>query len=404
MNVLCLIVDRLHAGYLGPYGHCGIDTPELDRLASQSLVCDQAFTDSADLAAVYASYWLGWHAAAGPPPADRPSLAQWMASAGLAPTLLTDERALVEHPLARDFAEIVAIAPSPADEPAEGVDDTHLAASFAETIAWLAAAREPFFLWCHLSALETCWDAPRDLRRRYLAEGDPEPLGVTVPPRQILQADGDPDEVFQIVQAYLGQVLTLDTCLGALAEFLDGHPLGRNTLVVLASPRSFPLGEHGRVGAVAPLLHEELVHVPWMIRWPDGQGAALRTQSLVQPADLYATLLDSVGIALPSGGFGRSLLPLVRGEEPELFRDRVLLTDGQEGHAMRTPAWFLRQDASPQLFAKPDDRYEFNDVASRLHELLDAMQSALAVTLAAYRAGRPEDVPPLDALLREGTD
>ena len=36
MNVICLAIDRLHLGHLGAYGNAWINTPAIDRLASQS--------------------------------------------------------------------------------------------------------------------------------------------------------------------------------------------------------------------------------------------------------------------------------------------------------------------------------------------------------------------------------
>ena len=62
MNAVCLVIDRLHAGYVGAYGNTWIETPALDRLASQSLLLDQALVDSPDLERLYRSYWQGWHA------------------------------------------------------------------------------------------------------------------------------------------------------------------------------------------------------------------------------------------------------------------------------------------------------------------------------------------------------
>ena len=62
MNAICLVFDRLHAGYVGAYGNSWIDTPWLDRLASQSLLLDCALVDSPDLERLYRSYWQGWHA------------------------------------------------------------------------------------------------------------------------------------------------------------------------------------------------------------------------------------------------------------------------------------------------------------------------------------------------------
>ena len=49
MNAICLVFDRLHAGYLGAYGNSWIETPAFDRLASQSFLFDRALIDSPEL-------------------------------------------------------------------------------------------------------------------------------------------------------------------------------------------------------------------------------------------------------------------------------------------------------------------------------------------------------------------
>ncbi len=64
----------------------------------------------------------------------------------------------------------------------------------------------------------------------------------------------------------------------------------------MLSARSFPLGEHGRVGQCDEALYNELVQAPLVLRLPDGSGALGRSQALVQPANLAATLLDLWGV------------------------------------------------------------------------------------------------------------
>src|SRR5438128_2330588 len=99
-NVICLVIDRLHAGYLGAYGNTWINTPALDRLAAQSLVCDGAIIDSADLATAYRSLWLGRHACCLPvSEAQRETLSAIFAREGWQTTLLTDDPTVAEHPL-----------------------------------------------------------------------------------------------------------------------------------------------------------------------------------------------------------------------------------------------------------------------------------------------------------------
>ena len=62
MNAICLVFDRLHAGYVGAYGNSWIETPSFDRLASQAFLFDRALIDSPELERLYRSYWQGWHA------------------------------------------------------------------------------------------------------------------------------------------------------------------------------------------------------------------------------------------------------------------------------------------------------------------------------------------------------
>src|SRR5258707_291210 len=87
----------------------------------------------------------------------------------------------------------------------------------------------------------------------------------------------------QLARQYAGQFSLLDVCLGVLLDDLDRLPGGARALFSLLSARGFPLGEHRRVGAIDQALYAELVHVPWILRFPDGRGASDRSQALVQP-------------------------------------------------------------------------------------------------------------------------
>jgi hypothetical protein len=447
MNAVCLVVDRLHAGYVGAYGNSWIDTPWLDRLAGQSLLLDCALVDSPDLEQLYRSYWQGCHALCPPPPEPRPSLASLLGEAGVTTALLTDEPQVARHPLAVDFDKLVEIDPPWQPQTAAAIDRTHFGRCFVEMIEWLRSARGPFLLWCHLGGLGTTWDAPFTFRAAYRDQGDPPPPpGADVPDR-FLPANYHPDELLGITQAYSGQITLLDTCLGALGDFLDALPDSDETMLTLASSRGFPLGEHRRVGPCDAPLFGELVHVPWMIRLPDAAGAALRSHRLVEPSDLWATLLDWWGLSASSAGplsaigpgvraisptsplkkgtgseltreipaenrgfevpvpflqratTAESLLPLVRGQ-PVAGRDRLCIAGAEGQRAIRTPAWYLRAAAEPELFAKPDDRWEINNVASRCQDVVEQLLEALAAYEAALSAGRISDLPPLsDALL-----
>ncbi|HXT61302.1 MAG TPA: sulfatase-like hydrolase/transferase [Pirellulales bacterium] len=413
MNAIILVVDRLHAGYLGCYGNSWVATPQFDRLAAESFVFDQAVIDSPRLPELYASYWLGSHVGqrrSKPPNADL-ALPRRLEQAGVATTLITDETEVSQHVLADQFGEIIRCdAASDSAEAAGDVAETRLAGAFAVAIDWLAEARGPFCLWLHVQGLGAAWDAPAEFRRQYADAEEPLPPDFVAVPCRRLSEDYDPDELLGICQAYAGQVSLLDLSLGGLLEALRAGPLGEQTLLAVTSARGFPLGEHRGIGAVNDALHGELVQVPWMLRLPDATGAMDRSQALVQPADLPATLLDwwSLG-ALHKPGAGRSLLPLVRGETAAL-RDHACMMPAGGERGIRTSGWYLRLPADRddaagpargQLYAKPDDRWEVNDVADRCADTAEALQRALAAFEAAAEAGALDQLAPLDESLVE---
>jgi len=403
MNAICLVVDRLHAGCLGAYGNSWIETPALDRLASRSLVFDRSLVDSPQLERLYRSYWQGWHALAPAPPESRPTLATLLREAGVSTALLTDEPQVARHPLAVDFDELIEIDPPWEPQIAGEIDQTHFARCFMQIIEWLTEARGPYLLWCHLSGLGTTWDAPLRFRQAYWEEGDPPPPTLADVPERLLPEDHDPDELLGITQSYAGQVTMLDACLGAMLEFVDGRAAGQETLLTLVSARGFPLGEHRRVGPCDDALFGELVHVPWMLRFPDAAGAAVRSPALVEPADLWATLLDWWRVeGVPAAPTARSVMPIVR-QECDALRDRLCVVAGAQ-RAIHTPAWYLRSGDVPELFAKPDDRWEVNNVTSRCQEAVEGLQEALRQYEQALVAGTAIELPPLGDVLRNGLE
>ena len=418
MNAICLVLDRLHSGYVGAYGNSWIETPSFDRLASRAFLFDQAAVDSPELATLYRSYWQGWHALCPAAPASRPSLAALLGQAGVATILVTDDPHVARHPLSAEFDGLIEIDQPRQRQVAAAIEQTHFGRCFAEIVDWLESARGQFLLWCHLGGLGTTWDAPLEFRRAYREEGDPSPPETADVPDRMLSANYDPDELLGIVQSYSGQVTLLDACLGAFLDFFCALPVSSETLLIVTSARGFPLGEHGRVGPCDRALFGETVHVPWLMQLPDGLGAAVRSQALVEPADVWASLLDWWGIgSVPHSPTAESVLPLVRqqscvkGDSPifadtkigTVPRDRLCMAGSYGQRAIRTPAWFLRAGPDPELYAKPDDRWEANNVASRCHEVVEDLQEALTRYELALPDGRIRDLPPLSERLACGT-
>lgn len=385
---------------LGAYGNSWIKTRHFDRLASRSFLFDQAVIDSPELARLYRAYWLGLHAAVPSASATGPSLPQLLTEAGLRTVLLTDDPEVAGLDLSSAFAERIVIESTDDETAASEVADTHFARLLAAAEQWLQTATEPFALWIHARAMAGPWDAPYELRAAFAEEDDPEPPEFTAVPNRQLPADCDPDELLGIVHAYAGQIAAFDACLGQFVEAFEHSSSAATTLLSLLSARGYPLGEHQRVGACDDALYNELVQFVWLLRFPDAREMLARSQILAQPADLPGTLLESLGLDRGRLGTGQasSLLSHIDGAG-QLPRDRALIVSSGGERALRTPAWHLRQseDGEVELFARPGDRWQVNEVGRLCPEVLDNLQAALATTAALEASQQP--LPALDAAL-----
>jgi arylsulfatase A-like enzyme len=413
MNAVCLVLDRLHCGFLGCYGNSWVPTPAFNRLATEGFAVDQAYDDSPSLDTIYTSLWLGRHALAHEGAAEgTASLPQLLRNAGVATYLVTDEPRVAEHRLAAAFGHSNGAFFEKSRRLAEKPEDTLLAHFFAEAFEVVHSLKPPFLCWLHSGGLAAAWDAPYELRSQFADEDDPPPPRSVEVPNLRLPKDADPDLLLGIRQAYAGQVALLDSCLDVLLDELAAAAWAKDTLLVVLSARGMCLGQHRVVGQPrdeAEPLYSELTAIPWLLRFPDGTGAADRSQALVQPPDLTVTLSEWFGLAAASGvARGRSLLPGIRGEA-DAVRDRACVVSGSQ-RAIRTLGWYARFPsaetadlaASAELFVKPDDRWELNDVASRCPEVAQAMQQAADDYERACRAelrGEPAELGELPEVL-----
>ena len=418
-NIVCLVVDRLHSGFIGAYGNTWISTPEIDRLAAGSFLFDRAYIDSPRLDDLYRSYWQGWHPLANPAivaAAFERNLPRQLSAAGYSTTLVSDEPAVSRFALSEAFETRDELDPAMTVDVAKSIEETHLARFFATAIERLVELRPPFSLWLHTGSLGKAWDAPLEFRDQYRdADDPPSPETAAVPCRQ-LPRDFDPDELLGIMHSYAGQITLLDLCVGSLIEALSERPFASDTLFVLISARGFPLGEHGRVGPIDEALYGELTQVPWLIRFPDGLGESERTQALVQPADLFATIVDWLNLSWPASqhiATGRSLLPLVGGAS-DAVRDRAAIVAAPDERAIVTPAWYIRESSDEnaqqggstqcELFVKPDDRFEVNEVANRCPEYVGQLQEAFAQFQQSCQSPDSTGLPPLPEALTVGIE
>ena len=123
------------------------------------------------------------------------------------------------------------------------------------------------------------------------------------------------------MQDYLGSIAAVDESVGTLLEYLDTEGLDKNTIVVYTSDQGFYLGEHGWFDK--RFIYDESFKTPLLVRWPGVTEAGSSNDQMVQNLDFAQTFLEAAQIQAPDDMQGKSLIPLLRGNEETWDRDAV---------------------------------------------------------------------------------
>jgi hypothetical protein len=393
MKAVVLEVPALHLGYLGCYGNEWVATPALDRLAAEGVVFDQHISDCLG---AYPSLRTGRRPMPAPD-ADDPAH-----DSG------TDLQAALEN----QGVSFKHVGAAPATEPGAALG--HCLQAITAALDPLNSVRR-WVLWAEMPSLHPPWLLPPDVLTHSFgteetADGEESAEPVRPLPSPPLGLVHRQDfALWERVQlTYAAVVRDLDAGLAAAFELLHRAGLLDEVLLAVTTQQGLPLGEHGLLGAGRPWLHEELIHLPLILRLPRATEQGRRVSALTQPVDLFPTLLDACGLTPPEHQ-GHSLLPLARGEAEQVraYACAGWRAGGALEWAVRTPEWafLLPLEAAPgdpfrgpQLFVKPDDRWEVNDI--RLHhlELGEALEGLLRDFASATRRPGPLQAPPLPDL------
>ncbi len=202
----------------------------------------------------------------------------------------------------------------------------------------------------------------------------------------------DPDAWDYLHRTFAAVITKLDAELGLLFDQLRARGLDQSAAWLVTSDFGLPLGEHGQLGLHRPFLHEELVHLPLLLRLPGAEQAGRRVAGFSQPPDLYPTILALLGRTPPAETGGFDLLPVARGQQvsPRAVAATQLVLGGAAELAIRTDEWALLVPTGvpdgdpprePLLFQKPDDRWEVNDLRTRNIERADELEARLRTLL-----------------------
>ncbi|MEU0562354.1 sulfatase [Dactylosporangium sp. NPDC006015] len=123
------------------------------------------------------------------------------------------------------------------------------------------------------------------------------------------------------IKDYLRCVASVDDNVGRLLDYLDEHGLTDDTIVVYTSDQGFFLGDHGWYDK--RFMYEESLRMPFLIRYPAEIAPGSSCAALAMNVDFAQTFLDFAGVPADERMQGRSLRPLLNGQDVEDWRQSV---------------------------------------------------------------------------------
>ncbi len=371
-NLVLITLDSARADRMGFLGAKGALTPNLDRIAKESIVFEHAYAQAPGSVVSHATILSGAY----------PQSTGMSEIGGTLPSSLLYLPDLLKTQSYRTAALVGSIDLDPSNGLAQGFDrgfqtydagfrpaipgdarppviERRGAEVVARAVAWLdhnaqAQGQNQFFLWVNIS------DA---------------------------QAPG---------ASYNSAITAADSAVGKLITALQQHKIYADTAVIVVADHGESLGAHGE-DASGIFLYDETIHVPLLIKLPQGQLP--QTQTAAKPAiipmtaapitakvrlvDIAPTLLEIAAIPVPSQMPGQSLLRIAKGgsggDQPVYSRSDL----PQRGfgwsplESWRAGKYLYIRAPKPELYDMTADPSAAHNLAQSSKATLDTMASQL---------------------------
>jgi len=375
-NVIVIMLDSLQFNYLGCYGNDWIKTPNMDRLAREGVVFENAYCEGLPTVPCrramhtgrYTLQAKGWSAL----DMDDTTIADLTWGRGIDTALIFDcpmyrlpkfgytrgfDKVWFLHGHEGDhyyYAQDPLIHYKPEefheDHVIETVDATLGEAVIEplmhETASYLAHRQywkteedqnvakvmnkavnyleevdrnKPFYLWVDSFDPHEPWDPPSvyDPYKKCPYNPDYEGKNQFLPVMGPVDGVYTEEELHHIRMLYAEKVTMCDNWVGYLLDNIRRLGLEDETLIMLVADHGEPMGNgehgHGIMRKCRPWPYEELAHIPFIMKGP-GIPAGTRNASFVQSCDVAPTVTDWLGMGVHHEMQGQSLLPLAKGE------------------------------------------------------------------------------------------
>jgi arylsulfatase A-like enzyme len=221
----------------------------------------------------------------------------------------------------------------------------------------------------------------------------PEEYKAMYPPEKLKLAPNVPAEQQETARrelvGYYAHCTALDKCIGDVLATLQQSGLADKTIVVFTSDHGEMMGAHNIKPILKQWPYDESAHIPFLLRRPRTRARVVTTP--INVTDVLPTLLGLAGVAIPKTIEGEDLSKLVTGKGPGPDRAALLMNVSpfipqlEEYRGIRTSRYtYVRNLAGPWMFFdNQSDPYQMRNLAgdpahAALQKQLDArLQSEL---------------------------
>ncbi|MGA7633993.1 MAG: sulfatase-like hydrolase/transferase [Terriglobales bacterium] len=373
-NIILITLDTTRADHMGFLGSRRGVTPNLDKLARQSVVFTHAYSQAPFTAPSHATILTGtypqFHQVEDfqvPLTKDLPYApailkAHGYHTAAFVGSIVLDPFQQLAIGFERGFDTYDAgFHMTRPGEDHYAATDRRAAVVVAHALAWLSKHPPgPFFMWVHLYDPHFPYEAPDPFGTRYKSA------------------------------PYDGEIAYSDAALGKLLNQLRVQGLFENSVIAMMSDHGESLGDHGEEFH-GFFLYDATIHVPLLLKMPGDRFAGKRIDNHVGLVDVLPTILQTVGIEVSQEMQGESLLgmmepkppPAASGETaPASSPDRPLYSETE--YAVRAYGWSAVRSlrTGKYLFIEAPRRELYDMVADpKAEHDLSASSKAVADTL-----------------------
>jgi len=368
-NVVLITLESLRPDHVSFMTGKAKTTPNLDRLARESMVYDDAHSVTSWTLASHASLFTGLY----PPahqtrgPVDRlddsyETIAEVLAGAGYQTAgVVSGPYLRPPHNLNQGF-ELYDDSASSAWQGTAHKDVTNPAMleALQRFVTKQRDPKRPFFLFAYFWDPHYDYVPPAPWNERFKPPGA-EAIDLSgYEENDHFHAGSSPQEKAYVLSQYDGEIAWTDATLGSFFELLKQRGLWDDTLIIITSDHGEEFFEHGDKGHKNNLFVES-VHVPLIVKYPGGRPRG-RDDRLVSLVDLFPTILQATGTESNAPRNGVSLRERAPSPDRPIFFD-LYYVSFDEDEKSETPAirkqWYAVRRGDLKLVSVSDRKLPY---------------------------------------------